>query len=87
MTEFREHYLPGALYDPKDEVRTDVYLKEVPACVVDGQEEPMSLELILCNGNLHFSLVETMPKDIVRLGKWLQEVAQDAMDREDVGIR
>ena len=81
MTDFVEHYLDGGLYDPKGEDRTDVYLKEVPGRTINGQEEPFTLQLILCNGNLHFSLVETLPEDIVRLGKFLQEVVQDAMDR------
>ncbi len=82
MTEFQEHYLDGALYDPKGTERTDVYLKEIPAKVINGHEELLTLQLILCNGNLHFSLVETLPKDIVRLGKFLQEVAEDAIARE-----
>ena len=85
MTEFTEHYLDGALYDPEGENRTDVYLKEVPGRAINGQEEPLTLVLTFCNGNLHFSLVETLSRDIVRLGKFLQEVAQDAMDREEAG--
>lgn len=80
----QEWYLDGALYDPKGECRTDVYLKEVPGRIVEGLEYPTILELILCNGNLHLSLVETLPKDVVRLGKFLQEVAQDVINREAV---
>ena len=82
MTEGNEYYLSGGLYDPKGEDRTDVYVEEQPIMMVAGIEKPATLQIIFCNGNLHFSIVELLPKDVVRLGKFLEEVAKGSEEKE-----
>lgn len=81
MNPHYEHDFDGGIYDPKGEERTDVYLKEIPASVINGVEEPMTFEFVIVNGSSTYSLVKVLPKDVIRLGKFLQEVAEEALSR------
>lgn len=70
-----EYYFSGGLYDPKQDDRTDVYLKEVGPGKGPAAAHPTTLQLILVGGNFNLALIDLLPEDVARLGKWMQEVA------------
>ena len=65
---------------------SDMIEESVPGGMGNGdvwlRGNTKGFSLIIISGNGHFELTEQKPDDLINLGKWLQEVMKDALDRE-----
>jgi hypothetical protein len=74
-----EHMMDGGVYSPGSTPdRTDVYVQENSG---DGKDIPLSANLILVTGSATMEVLEILPKDLIRIGEFLQQVGKELLER------
>ena len=82
-----EYYFPEGVYwngvrdKPEPLDRRDIYLQEAGPGKNEAARIPLTFSLIFVTGSGHLSILGMLPEDVIKVGKWMIEVAEEVKEK------